>query len=484
MMLGSINLRLADGSLLQNLQVVRTIPDKRVVCRAQWQGQSVFAKIFIGKDAQKYAKRDVDGITKMVDEHILTPKLLHVGSGAMEDRSDVQVIVLEEIKNAKTADELWPALKLKARFELANQLVNTLAEHHLSDIVQTDIHLKNFLVAENKIYTLDGDGVRQFADLLVQRARKNLAELISKFDVLEQEAWLPKLLETYNEACAWHLPITIEQIAPLANQHRLKVTCHYADKKVFRNCTDVSVGVAKGQYPCGFQAWSNAFDLPKNLDLDALLESGARLKSGNTCTVGLSEINGVQVAIKRYNIKGLAHALGRGLRPSRAAISWANAHRLKLLGIATAAPIALLEARKFRFIRGKAYFLSQFVDAPDVTEFFAQTRDKKARAEAVKSICELFYKLYLLQISHGDMKATNIKMADNEPVLIDLDSMRQHSTYFRSSVAHLRDLHRFMQNWENDIPLYNAFVKTFKVVYPDVSILVKAGVFVNKELTE
>jgi hypothetical protein len=67
-------------------------------------------------------------------------------------------------------------------------------------------------------------------------------------------------------------------------------------------------------------------------------------------------------------------------------------------------------------------------------------------------------------------------------VLIDLDSMQQHSTYARSSVAHLRDLNRFMQNWQNEPALYNAFVKTFKVVYPDISILVKAGIGQNKDM--
>ena len=72
-------------------------------------------------------------------------------------------------------------------------------------------------------------------------------------------------------------------------------------------------------------------------------------------------------------------------------------------------------------------------------------------------------------------------MVDNKPVLIDLDSMRQHKTYFTSRVAHLKDLSRFMQNWQNAPALYNAFVKTFKVVYPDMLILIKAGIGANRD---
>jgi tRNA A-37 threonylcarbamoyl transferase component Bud32 len=223
--------------------------------------------------------------------------------------------------------------------------------------------------------------------------------------------------------------------------------------------------------------------MPNNVSaIDALMQPQNLLKNGNTCTVALTEMEGKKIVIKRYNIKSFWHGVSRAFRQTRAAISWANAHRLNILGIATAQPIALIEQRKLGFIKGKAYYLAEFIDAPNVDEYFAKTQSKTERAKAVKNIVTLFYRLYLLQISHGDMKATNIKMLDNKPVLIDLDSMRQHKTYFSSSVVHLKDLNRFMQNWKNDIALYNAFVKTFKVVYPDVAILIKAGIGANKDM--
>jgi tRNA A-37 threonylcarbamoyl transferase component Bud32 len=217
-------------------------------------------------------------------------------------------------------------------------------------------------------------------------------------------------------------------------------------------------------------------------DLDALLTAQNLLKNGNTCTVALVEMGGKKIAIKRYNIKNFWHGLSRAFRQTRAAVSWANAHRLIILDIATAKPIALIEQRKFGLFKSKAYFFAEYIDAPDAAQFFAECADKTARAETIKNMVTLFYKLYLLKISHGDMKATNIKIVDNRPVLIDLDSMCQHRTYFSSSVAHLRDLSRFMQNWQNEPALYNAFVKTFKVVYPDISILIKAGIGQNKEI--
>ena len=65
------------------------------------------------------------------------------------------------------------------------------------------------------------------------------------------------------------------------------------------------------------------------------------------------------------------------------------------------------------------------------------------------------------------MKASNIKVVDNQPVLIDLDSMIQHRFNRLALNGHARDLRRFMQNWQDTPALYNAFVKAFKVIYAD-----------------
>jgi tRNA A-37 threonylcarbamoyl transferase component Bud32 len=301
--------------------------------------------------------------------------------------------------------------------------------------------------------------------------------------VLEIEIWLADLLKTYAEVREQAVP-EAATIKKLTNTQRLKSASNYADKKVFRQCTDVNVREINSGLQGLFYAASShaAMIMPENIaELDALITPQNLLKNGNTCTVALAKIGSKKMVIKRYNIKNFWHGVSRAFRPTRAAVSWANAHRLNILGIATAQPIALIEQRKLGFIKGKAYFLAEFVDAPDAAQYFTQTQDKAMRAEAIKNIVTLFYKLFLLQISHGDMKATNIKILENKPVLIDLDSMRQHAS--TNQTAHARDLRRFMHNWHNQPALYNAFVKTFKVVYPDISVLIKAGIGQNKEIS-
>jgi tRNA A-37 threonylcarbamoyl transferase component Bud32 len=491
-------LQLADSTVFTCQQVVRIVPQKRLVCRGVWQGKIVYAKLFLGTNATKYAARDAAGLALLVAAKINTPPLLYQGEAADKTAPEnkTHVLLFVAIEPADTAEAVWPTLNQNARFSLAKKLVAEVAKHHNAGLLQTDLYLKNFLVADDTIYTLDGDGIRYFAKLSLAKAIPNFITLLSKFDVLELKVWSKDLVQAYFKYRGWQLEeynfkdSDLEEIVEIANLHRLKAASNYADKKVFRQCTDVNIdatGLEHSSASLGglfYAASSHAnLMLPKNASaLDALMQPQNLLKNGNTCTVALTEIDGKKIVIKRYNIKSFWHGVSRAFRQTRAAVSWANAHRLNILGIATAQPVALIESRMFGFLRGKAYFLAEFIDAPNVDEYFAKTQNKTERAEAVKNVVTLFYRLYLLQISHGDMKATNIKMQGTQPVLIDLDSMRQHKTYFTSSVAHLKDLNRFMQNWQNDIALYNAFVKTFKVVYPDISILIKAGIATNKEL--
>ncbi len=472
--LDAAGLLLQGKSQLKNLSVVRHLPNRRLVCRGEWGDINVYVKLFFGKDYRRYAQRDEMGVRYLTAANLLTPSLLYAGDLPSGKGA---VLIFQEIANAENAETLWAQSNKNARFKLAKLLVKTVAQHHQTNLLQTDLHLKNFLVQAENIYTLDGDGIRKYSNLSQHQAFKNLSVLFSKFDALEIESWFAELLQTYSDARGLKVLPDAALINAITSEHRQKVVSSYADKKVFRQCSDVNITASQRLF---IAASSDAnIKLPKSVpELEALIQPSNLLKNGNTCTVALAAIDNKKVVIKRYNIKSFWHGLSRAFRPSRAAASWANAHRLSILEIATAKPIALYEQRTFG-LRGKAYFLAEYLDLPDVAEYFAQTQDKAQRAEAVKNIATIFYKLYLLQISHGDMKATNIKIHGTQPVLIDLDSMRQHRK--TNIAAHVRDLQRFMQNWKDNSSLYNAFVKTFKVVYPDDSLLIRAGIATNKE---
>lgn len=461
--------QLADGSVLTISQVLRYLPNRRLVCIGLWQHQTIFAKLFIGKNAAKYAQRDKAGVMLLSQASIQTPTLLQeIALTAPQGWA----LIFELIAPAENAETLWQCATLASRLTLMQQLVNTVAQHHLAGLLQTDLYFKNFLVQGTHIYTLDGDGIRPLSGMFKKRQQlSNLATLFSKMDVLN-DRWIKELYAQYCQKTGLPFSLRDDAYVPnLTKSIRIKVSSAYADKKVFRQCTDVNIRAKKGY----FTAVASQFDslpLPETaMSLDAVISSAPLLKEGNTCTVALATFADTRVVIKRYNMKDVLHRLSRLLRPTRAAASWANAHRLQLLGIATPKPVALIEQRSFSLfgngLRGKAYFLSEYVDAPDMVAFFAETTDKNQRVNCIQQLVQLLYRLHLLNISHGDMKYSNIKVVDGMPMLIDLDSMQQHTCAYFAQKAHARDLRRFMQNWQADASLYNAFVKVFKVVYAD-----------------
>ena len=456
-------------------KVVRTIPNKRYVCSGIFENRAVYAKIFIGKSATAYALRDKAGAKLLKQACILTPELLL--SQGLEDGK--HFLIYAAVENTQNAEEVWRSSDNTRRFLLMQQLVRTLAAHHQAGLLQTDLHLKNFLVqstsaVEMQIYTLDGDGIRQLRSFFSKsQCLKNLATLFSKFDVLD-DVWIPSLFQLYCEQT--DIVCSIEGKANICSQTqkiRHRVATGFADKKVFRTCTDVNVTQKFSQ----FVAITSGFDLEKlalaSLD-QYLAEPQRNIKNGNTCTVAKAELAGRHVVIKRYNIKSLWHGLSRAFRPTRAAKSWANAFRLHILGISTPKPIALIEKRWWG-LRGKAYFLSEYLDAPDGHDYFTKIKNKKLQAVAIKNIVNLFYRMYLLKLSHGDMKSSNIKVLDGNPYLIDLDSLRQHRWDYFALKAHVQDLRRFMQNWQAQSALYNMFVEEFSAVYSDHKALRLAG---------
>lgn len=477
---------LPGGPTLFCEKIVRRVPGKRLVCQGVWAQQAVYAKLFIGNAAARYFERDKCGVERLFKAGIASPEILFAG---LAEDGKTHIIIFVAIDSARNAEDIWQELDSPQRLSLAHRLVQTVAQHHQAGLLQTDLYLKNFLVQQTPnqadlIYTLDGDGIRAISALFQKRQKLcNLATLFSKMDVLD-DVWVAEL---YAQYCL-QLGITYSHVDEaevwlLTQKIRHQVAAGYADKKVFRNCTDVKVTRSFKR----FQAVAADFcvDSQALASLDvSLVDSKLNIKNGNTCTIGRAVLANRAVIVKRYNIKSFWHGLNRAFRVSRAAKSWANAYRLIISNIATPKPLALVEER-FGCFRRRAYYVSEYIDAPDVMQFFEQSTNPQNKETVAHNLAALFYKLYLLKFSHGDCKATNIKIVNLAPVLIDLDGMQDHfgkmigNWWFERK--HIKDLQRLMKNWANDAEvtalLKQAFLLEYAAQYPyeDDGILFRAG---------
>ncbi len=148
----------------------------------------------------------------------------------------------------------------------------------------------------------------------------------------------------------------------------------------------------------------------------------------------------------------------RGLRWSRAAVSWRNGLLLEMLGIPTAKSYALIEER-WGAMRRRSYILCENVEAPTAYHLFVDEKiDGDIKKQWAKKLYDLFALLKRSQISHGDLKAQNILCPVSGAVFIDLDGMKTKQSYSGFYRQFKKDIMRFQRSWCNK----EATAKLFK----------------------
>ncbi len=439
--------RLKDGRQLKGLRLVRSLSGRREVWQAELEGQPVFAKFYLSaKRAKVHWQRELDGVHAFQQHGILTPALLYSGS---EQGCNWPVIITAAIPNARSVNSVWDEADNNDRLQLLQKMVILLASHHRAGICQTDLHLGNFVLSGDNIFSLDGDGVKRLPAGQEQSASlDNLALFIAQL-FPEWEVQIPELLARYQREREWHQAPGSDDLLQRVRSARKGRWREYHNK-LFRECSAFICHKTAQRFEVIARDASGSA-------LDALLADPDRsfpgkeqaLKNGNTCTVWAAAAGERKLVVKRYNVKGLLHGLKLSTRPGRAMVSWENAHRLLFYGIATPKPIAVLKIKR-GLLQPVAYFLAEAVDGIDALSWFQEegvSMDDKA--EMAKSISALFAQLEAQRISHGDLKASNILIAGVKPILIDLDAMQQHEDEAAFKKAWQRDRQRFMRNWKD-----------------------------------
>ncbi|MGB1686764.1 MAG: hypothetical protein ACPHE0_09880, partial [Pseudomonadales bacterium] len=71
----------SDGGLVEVTirKVLRLLPARRIVAVAEVDGLEVLVKIFVGRSAARYGRREVKGVTALKEAGVETPALLWQG---------------------------------------------------------------------------------------------------------------------------------------------------------------------------------------------------------------------------------------------------------------------------------------------------------------------------------------------------------------------------------------------------------------------
>ncbi len=441
----------ADELLVE--QWLRVLPGQRYVARAQWRGSSVLAKLLVGDRARRHFDREFAGAQLLAAQQLTTPVLLEKSF----DEGNGGWLLFEFLDGANSLHDAWLGVARQVPLSDAQQAVlgSALAEiaHlHAKGLWQSDLHLGNLMRHDQRLYLIDGGGIRAEKPgqpLSRERVLENLALFFAQLPAM-LEPFIEELLVHYllvNNSHALPLEALLEEVR--AARYR-RLTGYL--KKIVRDCTEFSVRrddngliAVRREREAQLQAVLR--------DPDDWVARGSALKQGGSATVVRVDLPGQTLVIKRYNIKGVAHWLKRFWRPSRAWHSWIEAHRLEVLGIATPQPLAMIEVRRLG-LRGRSYLITDYANGQDIIARFAPYVDGTPPEEELLALEQLFAALIRERISHGDLKGTNMLWRDGGWALIDLDALQQHRNVARFNQAFAKDRDRLLRNWPVDSALY------------------------------
>ena len=435
-------------------KVLRLLPKKRIVCQCTWQSQTVIAKIFIDPiHAARHLKRETQGLNALHTAQIPAPKIIHqtpLSNGA-------HVLITEFLTGAVALSTLLNK-NISQGFSKTSleKIIKLIAQLHQSGLSQKDLHLDNFLSKQDKLYCIDGAAVdhhQQGHPLNWKKSLNNLALFFAQFNgdanTMIEAGWAtyqherPQTQQT-NGHLQLHQAIQ-SQLRKRKQILRIRIIrdgTAYVCKKSFRQflvCTRPAYTPAMQQ-------------LLKNPD--QAIENGEILKKGGSSTVARITLDQQPLIIKRFNIKTPLKFFRRQIPPSRARRGWWYAHLLGFHDISTAKPIAMLEKR-FGPLRSTGYLITESLDAHDIAHSLMLNKNNPdTQHEILTRFTQVLKQLALLNISHGDFKATNFFDTLPTTSIIDLDAMTHHRLNIFFQKAHQKDRDRLLKNFHADTTLY------------------------------
>ena len=432
-----------ESLALELLEEVRVLPGKRYVCRAQKSGQEVYVKFFYGKGSERYFNREKTGLELLANNNFLGPVLIE--SGTIEGSSLPQewkvsthasYLITEKVPGQNLLDLWQSGSENKA---LLKQLVAQLSGYHKAGILQGDTHFGNFIIHEDKIACLDGDGVRKSKS--DQKQLENLALMCAQTGfycpLTNQE-----IIEAYGK------PVSEESFSKTFHEMK-NWRIEKLVAKVQRNCTAVNVLRKK----------TDTFYVNKKWDSPALQEffknpnqaiddgTAKMLKEGNTCTVYQVKLNDEDVVVKRYNPrKGLKGKMDV-LRAGRSKTCWSHSFAMRDNFLSTPESIGLLVRKEG--VKRWDWLVTRMAEGDLLSDY---VKDLETAQRVLPNVQAFFDAMKQGRFSHGDCKATNfIVSPSGELQVIDLDSSVFHKCGTSFEKAYKKDKARFLKNWPEDI---------------------------------
>jgi len=169
---------------------------------------------------------------------------------------------------------------------------------------------------------------------------------------------------------------------------------------------------------------------------------GKVLKAGSRSLVTQVDVGAHSYVFKQYSPLAFRRRLRYALTRSRARQSWENGQMLADLGLPVIRPLAFFEELKLG-IPQRSLLIMPFQPGTPIDEYPQLTQIQPI-------LRKVFMKMAQHQITHGDLKATNIIIDEKaQPHFIDIDASQAHSKKSSYRKARKKDEELFLKNWHD-----------------------------------
>lgn len=440
------DLELTNGQVVKVIQLLRVLPGKRITGKGLLGSDPVLIKLFIARDGIRHWRRELAGIKALETAGIPTPRLL--SSRAL--KSGGYALLTAFLDPSETLAEKLAAADESpldsAKVSLLIPALHLLGRLHAAGLIHNDIHLGNFLCHAEQLYIIDGDAIRTISPGEPIRGKKvlnNLAILLNQLPETQMT-----LLDAYRQTNPEALIDSCRM--QKAVRKRRYASIERALAKSVRDCSRFSVQRSFKRFTAVVRDQKDRLDwLIQNPD--RAVETSQRLKDGGRSTVACVKTASDPVVIKQYNLGNQLYAFSRLWRQSRAWHCWKMGLRLQSIGLQTPQPLALIEDR-FGWLRRRAWLITAFCPGIPLKKHLRP--DSEPSPQETAAIVTLFNALYDEQISHGDLKATNLLWHKGRLLLIDLDAAKKHRFSATHRYAWKKDRARLLLNWPSDSVLH------------------------------
>lgn len=405
----------------QLLKILREIPFRRKVYLAKKEKSYFILKIF---SLNKEYLKELKGALILNESDVLTPKIISFG-----EKNTEYFIIFEYINNAIILEDYLKSNQDSIKKNVIKQLFQTNKLLHRLNIIQKDNHLRNYLIAENNIYVIDGGMIKKIKFFTSLRKLINFALLESKID----PALLKDNINFYQSKISLTLKNIFKRYFIFKSIQRFLQKTLRTSSEFNRESNSTRLILKRRDFQFHFK------------EIDELLNNAEVIKNGNTCTVFRYE----NIVIKKYNLKSIWHFVALQFKKSRGLNSWQITNALNLINISTPSPYFYYEKR-FLFFRLKSYFAMSYEESLNIKDFEGRLKTSQSRKFFSEKLFKFFNKLSFYRFIHGDLKHTNILVnnKNDDIFMIDFDksffSKYQYIYNFRIQ----KQLNRFYSNWE------------------------------------